>query len=1804
MTGDSYDDDRLFSDVAVIGMAGRFPGAADVGEFWRACVEGAQCTSHWDGPRAAAGQVLAGGLLADQDMFDAAAFGVTPAEAELLDPQHRVFLELCWRALDDAAVPAGGDELVSVYAAAAPSRYRPARSARDDPRATYQQMIANGPDYLATRVSYLLDLRGEAVNVQTACSSSLVAVHLACQSLRTGASDVALAGGVSIDPDQHEGYFHQEGMIGSPDGRCLPFDAEARGAVPGNGAAVVVLQRLGDALDEGRRVHAVIRATAVNNDGRDKSGFMAPTVRGQVEVIASALSTGDVAAESVGYLEAHGTGTRLGDPIEFAAASRAFRMFTAEEAFCALGSLKANFGHLDRAAGVTGLIKVVHAVREGVVPPLTGFRAPNPELRLDGSPFRVPLVADERWPSDGPRRAAVSSFGVGGTNAHAVVEEYRPAPVFEDRAGDGASAVVALPLSAHDDDALGQVAAELADRLDRSGLPLAGVARTLAAGRRAFGTRTVVVAADATQAARLLREPPAPAIAVDEPLAFVFPGQGAEVVYAASPLMARFPVFRSEVEAFADAAGMSADALLDGVSGRTGKYREFAYQPSLVAVQVCLARLAEHLGAEPAVLCGSSIGEYAAAHLAGVFDRKSLMDVLAARDRLMRATAEGRMMAALCSAEQVAGLLVPGVGLAGDNAADRVLLSGAADVIERQREVLAEHGVETRVLPGRIAPHGPMMTEAAEGLLDVLAGCRLRPAQLPVVSTLTGRQAEPDELADPRHWARHLTEPFLVRQALGTLMGSGCRRFVEASPGDTLTRLAARASGSSGQAVTLGGPAGGDPVRVLLDALGGLWCKGTPVRWDLANGTADVPFADLPPYPFQRKRYWSHAPETAVTLSEELPAGRMLAVPVWRPAPLPALQKDALPSRVVVRAPAGGLGSALAARLVELGVTVESVRPGEPVPELTAGPPPVLVDLASAGATPAGDVGTSAGPPPVPVDLTPTATTPGDDVGTSGELESWLEAGLLAPARAVHALRPSRLITVTRGLCPVLPGEHAEHRQAAAVGLVRCAPHEWPGLVTTLVDLSPGDGTSPADEVTALVHELAAPGDRDVAHRGGVRYRRFHEPVRASGRSPLRAGGTYLVIGGTGRLGPVVAEAVSSEVSATIVLAGRTPGRARPAHEQTLVDEARARGCTVVECRLDSADEQALNQLLDDLTDRHGRVDGVFHLAADTSVERFPLLSEVDTAGASAIADAKLRTAAHLAAAVRGRDLGFVVLFSSISTVIGALRFGPYVSANAHLDALASRMRVAEGLPWTSVVWDSWTPTGEATPGTLGALDGGRLLRAALSSDVPVVLALAEDIERRRDQVLADLAVVADASRAASAPEDRSQAVSFVLDTIEQVTGHRIGDRSRSLTGLGIDSLQMMQIAARLRSLFGPSVSLGSVLAAKSVSDIVDLAEQDEPPSPAPAAEVTSEPGADALSTVQQRLWYLAQLEPDAANYNVPFGWCLPDDVDVAAAAAAVRVVLERHELLRSAYQSTADGLPCRVVLDVDDVPVEQVPLTGHDHDQEFAALARRHVDHAFDLRKGTVRVLLAHVAGTAVRVLFVCHHICVDAWSVRIVHDDLRKALSAGATGLAAPPANYHGFVRWEHEVRASPDYPRHLDYWRSVVHGTQPTVPPADSDVPPVTTPGIERPTGVLHRIMPMDALRRLREVLQAQGVTLYTAGLTGLALALSRASGDRDVVIGTNLANRWRPEFEHVVGMFVDPVVLRLRPAEGPGGAPAATLGDALAGVQAGFAEALSHSEVSYLDVAQQAARGNGDNSLFSVIATMFDTGQGDD
>ncbi|MEE1784661.1 beta-ketoacyl synthase N-terminal-like domain-containing protein [Streptomyces sp. SP17BM10] len=882
----TYEDETTGMEIAIVGMSGRFPGADSVEQLWEAIEHGREgITSFTDEQAAEAGvseelrsrpgYVRVGGYLKGVEHFDHTLFGYAPRDAALLDPQQRIFLECSWAAMEDAGyAPRGTTAQVGVYAGVSQSSYllrnllpNPTVQATVD---AHELLLATDKDTLATRVAYHLDLRGPALTVQTACSSSLVAVHLACQALLGGECDVVLAGGVAVHVPQHEGYLHRPGSILSGTGHCRPFDVSADGTVDGNGVAVVVLKRLEDALGDGDVIHAVIKGTALNNDGARRVGFTAPGGAGQIEVIRAAQQVAGVHPATIGYVEAHGTGTALGDPIEFAALREAFGD---DGVPCALGSVKALIGHLDAAAGVTGLIKAALALRHRLLPPSPYFTAPNPELDLAGARFRLPTSAEPWAEADHPRRAAVSSFGMGGTNAHAVLEE-APVPFPREAEAPQDATPRVLVLSARTPTALAESKARLHAHLaSRPDLSLDDVAHTLSVGRARLEHRYAVAVRDRAEALRALESDSGASAAVtgvddsaDRGVAFLLPGQGSQHAGMGGELYRTERTFAQWVDAGADVLSFDLRNLLYGESAADDALRRTEVtQPALFVVEYALAKLWADRGVHPSAMLGHSLGEYVAAALAGCLDFEEALRLVAFRAELMAGQEPGGMIAVQLSQEQAAEFLNDRIALAASNSPTLSALSGAESDLAEVERVLTGRGIQWSRLHTSHAFHSPLMAPAAEPLRAYLSGLTLRRPQIPFVSNVTGDWITAEQATDPAYWSAHLLSPVRFNQGVVRLLGDGRPVLLEVGPGQKLAALARQHRTPAGRPATvvtsLPHPKQrtGDEAHFAA-ARAALWVHGAGSAGPERGSGRRVP---LPAYPFERHRHWIDAPVPA-----------------------------------------------------------------------------------------------------------------------------------------------------------------------------------------------------------------------------------------------------------------------------------------------------------------------------------------------------------------------------------------------------------------------------------------------------------------------------------------------------------------------------------------------------------------------------------------------------------------------------------------------------------------------------------------------------------------------------------------------------------------------------------------------------------------------------------------------------------------------------------------------------------------------------------------------------------------------------
>jgi thioester reductase-like protein len=866
-----------FEPIAIVGIAGRLPGARDLDEFWRNQCAGVESVTWFDPAELATADpaaltdpdyVPASAVVPDADLFDAGFFGYSPREADITDPQHRMFLEIAWEAFEDAGHDPGGlGGPVGVFAGCFMNKYLPLNLYTDhafmkSPHAMLARVF-NDKDFLATRVSYLLDLRGPALTVQTACSTGLVAVHLACQSLWAYESDAALAGGVCLNVPLQAGYPSDGAGMFAPDGHCRPFDARARGTVPGYGGAAVLLRRLPDAVADRDTIRAVIRGTAINNDGSGKVSFTAPSVDAQADVIATAQAVAGVDAGSVGYVEAHGTGTSVGDPIEIAALASAFGSSERKRSgWCALGSVKANIGHLDAAAGVVGLLRAALAVQHGIIPPVANFETANPELKLEDSPFHVPTAA-AAWAS--PRVAGVTSLGVGGTNAHAVLAEPPPTP-----SPGPAREWQLLPLSARNRRALDAACDRLATHLADTAPRLADVAYTLQTGRHGFDVRRFAVCRDGAEATTMLREHrtlPSATLPADRPdVVFLFPGGGTQYPDMGLDLYRSESVFRAEVDQCADLlrARLGVDLrgfLFPSEFPAEGIDRDDVrlVLAAILTVELSLARQWMSWGVRPSGMIGHSLGEYAAACLSGVFTTADALDLAVTRGEIFGRAPTGRMLAVGLGEADLLPLLGPDLSLAAFNAPSLCLVSGEGAAVEALAATLADRGVEHRRINIPLASHSHLVAPYLPEFTAEMDRYRLGEPTIPFISGVTGTWITPAEAVDPAYWARHLRQPVRFADAVREAGATPGRVFLEVGPGHTLTSLvgAQQLAPLPLAVASMRHPQHpGSDVAHLLGAAGRLWQAGLPLDWAALHGAAAPRRISLPTYPFQRRRHW------------------------------------------------------------------------------------------------------------------------------------------------------------------------------------------------------------------------------------------------------------------------------------------------------------------------------------------------------------------------------------------------------------------------------------------------------------------------------------------------------------------------------------------------------------------------------------------------------------------------------------------------------------------------------------------------------------------------------------------------------------------------------------------------------------------------------------------------------------------------------------------------------------------------------------------------------------------------------------
>ncbi len=1361
------DGEYTGNEIAIVGLSCRFPGAANADELWRNLRGGVESILRYDDAALlAAGvepsllanpnYVKAGGQLPELDGFDAAFFGFGPKDAAITDPQHRHMLECAWEALEDAGhPPARFDGAIGCFVGCGMNGYFIYNLLRNpdilaSTGAFLLRHTGNDRDFLPTTVSYKLDLTGPSVAIQTACSTSLVAIHVACQSLLANECDLALAGGVTIITPPGQGYVYNENEPLSPDGHCRAFDAKGAGTVLTSGIGVVSLRRLADALADGDAIHAVIRGSAINNDGSRKIGYLAPSVDGQAAVIAEALAIADVSADEISYVETHGTGTNVGDPIEISALTQAFRQTSDRNGYCAIGSNKPNIGHTDTAAGVASLIKVVKALQHGELPPSLHYERANPTIDFERSPFFVNHQLAEWKRANGKRRAGVSSLGVGGTNAHVIVEE---AP--ERRSGPARRAFEILPLSAKSGGALDANAARLAAFLrEHPQVSLADVAHTLQVGRDAFEHRRVLVARAHEEAAALLESGDSKRVfgarskGSEPSVVFMFPGGGAQYPNMGYGLYQSEPVYRAAMdEAFAAARSIldfdlkalmypGANVTAEGAARLA---RPTACLPAIFATEVALAKLWMSWGIEPAALTGHSMGEYTGACLAGVISVADGLRIVSTRGRLvdgLRVT--GRMLSVPLPEAELRELLPADLDLGIVNGPSLCVVCGETSAIERFDAELKAREIACQQLRVPAAGHCRLLDPILDEFHRCLQSVSFSAPKIPYISNLTGTWVRPEDAQDTAYWRRHFRESVRFSQGLGVLLEDPNRVLLEVGPGQTLASLARQQQKQPRAALgSLRHPDDSAADEIFFaTSFGRLWTSGVDVDWSKRRGDEERLRVRLPTYAWEHQRYWIDGVRSAAAasaaddeLSRHASVSGWFTERVFRPEPLPPEVGAASGEKLswLLFADPSGLGAALCAELERQGHTVTVVREGDAFYRLSEreyalapeagldGYQELVRDLDANGRLPDRIAHLWL----VTTDETSRA---GSNFFNRNQERGFHSLLYLAQALGGEDVRqPMHVTVVSNGMQRV--GEDALRypEKATVLGPVGVIPQELPHITLQSIDLDPPLATRSArkragrapglDHVAELVRDMApAQADRRIAYRAGQRFVERLEPVAspasAPATPPLRERGTYLITGGLGGLGLLLAEHLAKTVRARLVLVGRGKLPSRPewpgwlaSHGSTdptsqnlrKLGELEAHGAELLIASGDVADIVRMREITAQASERFGEIHGVFHVAG--AIDDAPIQTKTQ-AQIEAVFSPKVHGTLVLDELLPNVEL--FALFSSSSSALGAAGQIDYAAASAFVDAFA-QSRAGRARPRTVAIgWGVWRDVGLA----------------------------------------------------------------------------------------------------------------------------------------------------------------------------------------------------------------------------------------------------------------------------------------------------------------------------------------------------------------------------------------------------------------------------------------------------------------------------------------------------------------------------
>jgi amino acid adenylation domain-containing protein len=1825
-------------EIAVIGMSGRFPGARNLHEYWENLKNGVESITFLsaeeldklDVPSELVkdpGYVKAGGVLEKPEYFDASFFGYTPAEAEIMNPQMRIFHECAWHTLEDAGYNLESyDGLIGLYAGASSSFQWEGLSILSGKRSEVGGFVAaqlTNIAFLSTRISYRFNLKGPSSNVQTACSTSLVAIHMACRSILNGDCDMALAGGIGININQKNGYLYQDGMILSPDGHSRAFDARAKGTLGGSGVGIVLLKQLKNAIADRDHIYAIVKGSAINNDGSRKVGYAAPSVQGQVDVIRTAQAMSRIETDSIGYVETHGTATPLGDPVELEALTRAFN--TDKRNYCPIGSVKTNIGHLDAGAGIAGFIKTVLALKNKAIPPSLHFEEPNPKIDFKNSPFYINTELSE-WKNDKyPLRAGVSSFGIGGTNAHVILEE-TPAPQNSQAASVNGGYQI-IPLSAKTPSALNRMSQNLADYLSGNpGVNLADMAYTLQVGRQVFQHRRLSVCSDAGDVIEALSSEDSGKVRTavskegQRSTIFMFAGLGSQYVNMGADLYRHEPEFRIEMDrCFAILKSLdgpdlkpilypAAEVVTADESAGLNHFE--TAQLAVFVLEYSLANLIMNCGVNPHAMIGYSFGEYTAACLSGVFSLEDALKLMVARGRLVAKVPTGTMLSAPLTANELKPFLNEEIAIAIDNGPSCILAGPDQHLDALQDKLKAKRYLCMR-LTNSHAIHSPMMTPILKEFEKFLRTVAFNKPQIPYISNVTGKWITHEEAADPRYWCKHLSQTVRFAEGVDLLKKKPNPIFIEIGPGRDLSTLLVRYKEKNlvMRSVNLIRPSQQDITDnyYLLKKIGQLWLYGVSVDWKKFHGGEERRRIPLPPYPFEGKKYWliRDSLDLDATFVQGILNGDRKTdiadwyyIPSWKRTPLTTGNLKHIstlnPSCWLLFVDKCGIGNQLLEELKKSKQRVITVHQGiefssDTDTEFTIQPhhdsdyEALFCELSRNNNIPDKIVhlwGVTGGNHDDNA-LEPTVVDAAQNLGFFSLLNIAWAMGKEELAKSIEITVVTDNMQEVNGEDGLWPGK------ATVLGLVRAIPNEFPNIKCRSIDLSLSKKGSTRDNELArqLFNELTGECfEPVVAYRNFHRWEQSFESIRLEKPREknvhLRQEGVYLVTGGLGGIGLLLAEHLAKTMRAKLVLTGRSSFPAKEEWEPLLNRDVKEEyeikdkirrlkmmednGAEVLVLSADVTDEKQMRSVIDKTLQKFSRLNGVIHSAGLPDGE---LIRRKKRKNTGKILAAKVSGTLLLDRILKDIELDFFMLCSSTASIQAGIGQAGYCAANNFLDAFAKYKFYNQRLYTVAVNWNRWRQTGMATIGedmhknlTGEEMAGGMSLEqgieafnSILDETLPQVVVTPLDPNRKftqpREVDVSSLMENIDESNFSQLghkrPELETEYIAPRYEMEHKIAGiwakffgfQQVGVQD-DFFDLGGDSLRAMVIASKIHKELNIEIPIQEFFNSPTIEGLAGYIDHDAQKNVFVSIEPAEEKEFYPLSSAQKRLYIVQQMELDSKSYNQPGIFILDGELDKDRFKEVFRELIKRHEGLRTSFHMIK-GEPVQKIHDEVKFEIEYFDAGQEERlaqdPTNFESTINRFV-RPFDLSIAPLlRVGLLEIESQKHLIMVDTHHVIADGISMEIFRGELMAIY--GQVELLHLCLRYRDFSEWQNQGKENREVKQQETFWLKEFEG----------EIPVLNLPwDFQRPVvqsfagSVITFELSAEETQALNEMAQKERATLFMTLLAIYNIFLSKLSGQEDIVVGVPIAGRKHIDLKRIIGMFVNTLPLRNEPS----------------------------------------------------------------